>query len=66
MIARGPGRYLPKIIRTEKWMISTSNFSEIYNADGKRSTVKIFGSDISVQSCAIARQHQKRRAFQGD
>ena len=62
MIARGiPAGIYRKSFGFEKWLDFDENlFSEIYNADyDKESTVRIFGSDISVQSCAIAKANIK-------
>lgn len=62
MIARGiPAGIYRKSFGFEKWEdFDEQLFSDIYNADyEKESTVKIFGSDISVQSCAIARANIK-------
>ncbi|MEI7422516.1 MAG: class I SAM-dependent RNA methyltransferase [Prolixibacteraceae bacterium] len=62
MIAKGiPAGIYRKSFAFEKWLDFDENlFSEIYNADyEKESSVRIFGSDISVQSCAIARANIK-------
>jgi len=62
MIAKGiPAGIYRKSFAFEKWLDFDENlFSEIYNADyEKESSIKIFGSDISVQSCAIARANIK-------
>jgi len=62
MIARGiPAGIYRKSFGFEKWLdFDQELFSEIYNADyEKESAVRIFGSDISVQSCAIARANIK-------
>ncbi|MEI6275496.1 MAG: THUMP domain-containing protein [Prolixibacteraceae bacterium] len=62
MIAKGiPAGIYRKSFGFEKWQdFDESLFSEIYNADYERdSSVRIFGSDLSVQSCAIARVNIK-------
>ncbi len=62
MIARGiPAGIYRKSYGFEKWPdFDDELFSEIYNADYEReSSIRIFGSDISVQSCAIARANIK-------
>jgi len=62
MIAKGiPAGIYRKSFGFERWLDFDENlFSEIYNADyEKESSVRIFGSDISVQSCAIARANIK-------
>ena len=62
MIAKGiPAGIYRKSFGFEKWLDFDENlFSEIYNADyEKKSSVSIFGSDISIQSCAIARANIK-------
>jgi putative N6-adenine-specific DNA methylase len=62
MIARGiPAGIYRKSFAFEKWLdFDEQLFSEIYNADyEKESAVRIFGSDISIQSCAIARANIK-------
>ncbi len=62
MIARGiPAGIYRKSFAFEKWPdFDEQLFSEIYNADyEKESAVRIFGSDISIQSCAIARANIK-------
>lgn len=62
MIAKGiPAGIYRKSFGFEKWMDFDENlFSEIYNADYEReSTIRIFGSDKSVQSCAIAKANIK-------
>jgi putative N6-adenine-specific DNA methylase len=62
MIARGiPAGIYRKSFGFEKWLDFDEHlFSEIYNADyEKESSIRIFGSDISVQSCAIARANIK-------
>jgi len=62
MIAKGiPAGIYRKSFGFEKWLDFDENlFSEIYNADyEKKSSVRIFGSDISIQSCAIARANIK-------
>lgn len=62
MIARGiPAGIYRKSFAFEKWLdFDEQLFSEIYNADyEKESAIRILGSDISVQSCAIARANIK-------
>ncbi len=62
MIARGiPAGIYRKSFGFEKWIdFDEDLFSEIYNAEyEKKSSVRIYGSDISVQSCAIARANVK-------
>lgn len=62
MIAKGiPAGIYRKSFAFEKWLDFDENlFSEIYNGDYERETsIRIFGSDISVQSCAIARANIK-------
>lgn len=62
MIAKGiPAGIYRKSFGFEKWLDFDENlFSEIYNADyEKESSIKIFGSDISIQSCAIAKANIK-------
>jgi len=62
MIARGiPAGIYRKSFAFEKWLdFDEQLFSEIYNADyEKESAARIFGSDIAVQSCAIARANIK-------
>ena len=62
MIARGiPAGIYRKSFAFEKWLdFDEQLFSDIYNADYEReSSVRIYGSDISVQSCAIARANIK-------
>lgn len=62
MIAKGiPAGIYRKSFAFEKWLDFDENlFSEIYNADyEKESSIRIFGTDISVQSCAIARANIK-------
>ena len=62
MIAKGiPAGIYRTSFGFEKWLDFDENlFSEIYNADyEKKSSVRIFGSDISIQSCAIARANIK-------
>ncbi len=62
MIAKNiPAGIYRKSFGFEKWMDFDENlFSEIYNSDHeKESSTKIFGSDISIQSCAIARENIK-------
>lgn len=62
MIAKGiPAGIYRKSFAFEKWLdFDEKLFSEIYNADyEKETTVRIFGSDVSVQSCAIARDNIK-------
>ena len=62
MIAKGiPAGIYRKSFGFEKWLDFDENlFSEIYNADyEKESTIRIFGSDISVQCCAIAKANIK-------
>ncbi len=62
MIAKGiPAGIYRKSFGFEKWLDFDENlFSEIYNADYEReSTIRIFGSDKSVQSCAIAKANIK-------
>ena len=62
MIARGiPAGIYRKSFGFEKWEdFDKQLFSEIYNADYEKETnVKIFGSDISIQSCAISRANIK-------
>ncbi len=62
MIARGiPAGIYRKAFGFEKWIDFDENLlSEIYNADYEReSTIRIFGSDMSVQSCAIAKANIK-------
>lgn len=66
MIAKGiPAGIYRKSFAFEKWLDFDENlFSEIYNADyEKESSIRIFGSDISVQSCAIARANIKNAGF---
>lgn len=62
MIAKNiPAGIYRKSFAFEKWLdFDESLFSDIYNTDyEKESSVRIFGSDISVQSCAIARSNIK-------
>ncbi len=62
MIAKGiPAGIYRKSFGFEKWLdFDETLFSEIYDADHeKESSVRIYGSDISVQSCAIARANIK-------
>jgi putative N6-adenine-specific DNA methylase len=62
MIARGiPAGIYRKSFGFERWLdFDEKLFSEIYDADyEKKSTVRIVGSDISIQSCAIARANIK-------
>jgi putative N6-adenine-specific DNA methylase len=62
MIARNiPAGIYRKSFGFEKWLdFDEALFSEIYNADYEReSSARIFGSDISIQSCAIARSNIK-------
>jgi putative N6-adenine-specific DNA methylase len=62
MIAKGiPAGIYRKSFGFEKWLDFDENlFSEIYNADYEKETsVRIFGSDIAIQSCAIARANIK-------
>ena len=62
MIARGiPAGIYRKSFAFEKWLdFDEQLFSEIYNGDyEKDSAIRILGSDISVQSCAIARANIK-------
>lgn len=62
MIAKNiPAGIYRKSFGFEKWLdFDQDLFSEIYNADYEReSSVKIFGSDISAQSCTIARSNIK-------
>lgn len=62
MIAKGiPAGIYRKSFAFEKWLDFDENlFSEIYNGDYEREApIRIFGSDISVQSCAIARANIK-------
>lgn len=62
MIARGiPAGIYRKTFAFEKWLdFDEQLFSEIYNADYEReSAIRIVGSDISAQSCAIARANIK-------
>ena len=62
MIAKGiPAGIYRKSFAFEKWLDFDENlFSEIYNGDyEKESSIRIYGSDISVQSCAIARANIK-------
>ena len=62
MIAKGiPAGIYRKSFGFEKWLDFDENlFSEIYNADyEKESSIRILGSDISIQSCAIARANIK-------
>jgi putative N6-adenine-specific DNA methylase len=62
MIAKGiPAGIYRKSFGFEKWLdFDEQLFSAIYNADYERETaVKIFGSDISTQSCANARANIK-------
>jgi putative N6-adenine-specific DNA methylase len=62
MIAKNiPAGIYRKSFGFEKWLdFDEALFSEIYNADYERPlSVRIFGSDISNQSCAIARSNIK-------
>lgn len=62
MIAKNiPAGIYRKSFGFEKWLdFDQDLFSEIYNADYERnSSVRIFGSDIAVQSCTIARDNIK-------
>ena len=62
MIAKNiPAGIYRKSFGFEKWLdFDEALFSEIYNADYEReSSAKIFGSDISIQSCAIAKSNIK-------
>lgn len=62
MIAKNiPAGIYRKSFGFEKWLdFDQDLFSEIYNADYEReSSAKIFGSDISAQSCTIARSNIK-------
>jgi putative N6-adenine-specific DNA methylase len=62
MIAKGiPAGIYRKSFGFEKWLdFDEQLFSAIYNADYERETsVRIFGSDISAQSCANARANIK-------
>jgi putative N6-adenine-specific DNA methylase len=62
MIAKGiPAGIYRKSFAFEKWPdFDEKLFSEIYNADYEQETsARIFGSDISIQSCAIARDNIK-------
>jgi putative N6-adenine-specific DNA methylase len=62
MIAKAiPAGIYRKSFAFEKWLdFDKVLFSEIYNADyEKECAYRIFGSDISVQSCAIARANIK-------
>ncbi len=62
MIAKGiPAGIYRKSFGFEKWLDFDEHlFSEIYNADYEKETsVRIFGSDISTQSCANARANIK-------
>ena len=62
MIAKGiPAGIYRKSFGFEKWLDFDENlFSEIYNADYEKETsIRIFGSDIAIQSCAIARANIK-------
>jgi putative N6-adenine-specific DNA methylase len=62
MIAKNiPAGIYRKSFGFEKWLdFDEALFSEIYNADYEReSSARIFGSDISIQSCAIARSNIK-------
>ena len=62
MIARGiPAGIYRKSFGFERWLdFDEALFSEIYNADYEKETsVRIFGSDISIQSCAMARANIK-------
>lgn len=62
MIAKGiPAGIYRKSFGFERWLdFDEQLFSNIYNAEYDREcAVRIFGSDISVQSCAIARANIK-------
>lgn len=66
MIAKNiPAGIYRKSFGFEKWLdFDQDLFSEIYNADYEReSSAKIFGSDISAQSCTIARSNIKNAGF---
>lgn len=66
MIAKSiPAGIYRKSFAFEKWLdFDEVLFSEIYNADyEKESAIRIFGSDISVQSCAIAKANIKNAGF---
>ena len=62
MISRGiPAGMYRKSFGFERWLdFDEGLFSDIYNADyEKESSVRIAGSDISVQSCAMAKANIK-------
>lgn len=67
MIAKGiPAGIYRKSFGFERWLdFDEEMFSEIYNADyEKESTIRIFGSDRSIQSCATARANIKNAGLQ--